>query len=242
MSSVDSRQTGGVRRVYVRSLPVRLCHWTIFFCVVVLTATGIFIAHPYMSGASRGEPFLMGTVRIIHFYTAIIFDVAFAAELGLILLGGRFERWDQYIPLSRKRWRSIVESLKYYVFLRRRPPATIAHDGLDGLIFIIGFAIDVLIICTGFALWADITSYNSPLALLGFLVPIFGGLQTARLIHHALMWVMIAYVLQHVIRAVTLSAIKKDGTMDSIFSGYKYVTLPEVAEFEGKAALDEIRR
>lgn len=229
------------RLIHVRSVATRVLHWTIFLCVLILIATGFYIADPFLIAPEGGEPAVMETVRFIHFYTALVFDLAFASEIGLILLGGRYERWDQYIPLSRKRWRSIVESLKFYFFLRRTPPATIAHDGLDGLIFIIGFIIDVLIIGTGFALWANITSYNSPLALMSFLIPIFGGLQTARLIHHILMWVMIAYVLQHVIRVIMLSAIKKDGTMDSMFSGHKYVSVREVAEFENVAELDERR-
>jgi len=215
--------------VYVRSLPARICHWIIFLCFLILVFTGLYIARPFFQAPVRGQPFLMGTMRLIHFYTALTFDIAFGAEIGLILIGG-FREWGHYVPFTRKRWSSIGESLKFYVFLRRRPPPSTAIDGLDGLIFLFGFAVDVLIICTGFALWADITSYNSPLALLRFLIPIFGGLATARWLHHVLMWVGIAYVLQHVIRVFMLSAVRRDGTVDSMVSGYKYLPAWAVEE------------
>ncbi len=227
------------KRVYVRSLPVRLTHWIIFLCVPILAATGLYIAHPYLLAAETEDPFVRGTVEYIHVYTACIFDVAFAAELMMILVGGRYERLGQYIPLTRKRWRSVFESLKFYLFLRRTPPMTVSHDGLDGFVFVIVFLIEIVIILTGFALWANQTSYDSPLSYLGFLVPVFGGLQIARWIHHIMMWVMIAWIVQHVIRAIMLSVIKKDATMDSIFSGYKYISPEKVAEFEDTAVLDE---
>lgn len=229
------------QRIYVRSLPVRVCHWIIFFCFLILVATGMYIAHPYLYAPTTGDPFVMGTVRFTHFYTAIVFDIAFGAELFMILIGGRYERYDQFIPMSRKRWRSVVESSKFYLFLRRMPPMTVSHDGLDGIVFVIGFVIEIVIILTGFAMWSDITSYNSPLTYLSFLVPLFGGLQTARFIHHVTMWAMIVFVLLHVIRVVAMAAIKRDGTVDSIVSGYRYVSPREVAEFEEAVVLDEAR-
>ena len=223
----------------MRSLPVRLCHWTIFLCVPILVLTGLYISHPYLLAAETRDPFVTGTIKYIHVYTACVFDVAFAAELMMIFVGGRYERLGQYIPLSRKRWRSVVESLKFYLFLRRTPPMTVGHDGLDGFVFDIGFLIETVIILTGFAMWANLTAYDSPLAYLGFLVPIFGGLETARWIHHIMMWIMIAWILQHVIRAIMLSVIKQDATMESIFSGYKYISPQKVAEFEDTAVSDD---
>ncbi len=241
MTDVLRSRDNDRQRVYMRTLPVRVCHWIIFLCFLILVATGLYIAHPYLLAPKTGDPFIMGSVRFTHFYTAIVFDIAFGAELFLILVGGRYERWDQYIPLSRKRWRSVIESSKYYLFLRRMPPMTIAHDGLDGIVFLIGFLIETVIILTGFAMWADITSYNSPLTLLSFLIPLFGGFQMARYIHHITMWVMIFYVVLHVIRVVTMATIKRDGTFDSIVSGYRYVSPREVAAFEDAVSLDDGR-
>lgn len=239
MKDALTSQGDARKRVYVRSLVVRLCHWIIVLCVPILIATGLYIEHPYLVASQTGDPFVMGTIKYIHVYTACVFDVAFAAELLMILFGGRYERLGQYIPLSRKRWHSFVESLKFHLFLRKTPPETVGHDGFDGFVFGINFLIEIVIILTGFAMWADQTAYYSPLAKLSFLVPIFGGLQTTRWIHQIMMWVLIAWIAQHVIRAIMLAVIKKDATMDSIFTGYKYISPQKVAEFEDTAAFDE---
>lgn len=112
MTDVLRSRDNDRQRVYMRTLPVRVCHWIIFLCFLILVATGLYIAHPYLLAPKTGDPFIMGSVRFTHFYTAIVFDIAFGAELFLILVGGRYERWDQYIPLSRKRWRSVIEFIK----------------------------------------------------------------------------------------------------------------------------------
>ncbi|MHB8145463.1 MAG: hypothetical protein ACYDEW_07490, partial [Vulcanimicrobiaceae bacterium] len=75
-----------------------------------------------------------------------------------------------------------------------------------------------------------ITSYNSPLAIFQGLIPFFGGLQGARWLHHILMWVAILFILQHVIRVIVLSTVKHDGTVESMLSGYRYVTKEDLAE------------
>ena len=54
-------------RVYVWELPVRLTHWVIFFSILILSATGYYIGHPFISvpGPAK-DHFVMGTVRVIH--------------------------------------------------------------------------------------------------------------------------------------------------------------------------------
>lgn len=220
----------GRQAVYVRELVVRVIHWTVFVCVAVLVVTGLDISHPFLLavGDERGR-FVTGTVRVIHFYAAMVFDIAVFARIAWMFVGNRYARWDQFIPVSRRRWRSLVDSLKYYLFLRDRPAPTAGHDGFDGVIFTARFLVDLAIIGTGFALYSRITRFNSLLAMFRPLVPLFGGLQSARWIHHMMMWVAIAFIIQHIARVVTLSAVKHDGTVDSMFSGYKFVTPEELA-------------
>ncbi len=217
----------GRQAVYVRDLVVRVTHWTIFLCFVVLVATGLYISRPFTAGTSGH--FVTGTVRVVHLYAALVFDIAVFARVAWMFVGSRYARWDQFVPVSRKRWRNLVESLKFYLFLRRTPAPAVGHDGLDGAIFAARFLVDFVIIGTGFALYSTITSFNSPMALFRILIPVFGGLQSARWIHHMMMWVAIAFVIQHVARVVTLSAVKRDGTVDSMFSGYKFVAPEEPA-------------
>ncbi len=217
--------------VYVWDIWVRVIHWAVFFCFIILAITGSYISHPFIPVARDAyEPFLMGTVRVVHFYTAMVFDLAVFARIVLMFVGSPYARWDQFIPVTKRRWNSALESLKFYVFLRRTPPEAIGHDALDGLIFAARFLVDLLIIATGFALYSKITSYSSPLAIFQGLIPYFGGLQSVRWLHHMLMWVAILFILQHVIRVIVLSTVKHDGTVESMLSGYRYVTKEDLAE------------
>jgi Ni/Fe-hydrogenase 1 B-type cytochrome subunit len=56
------------------------------------------------------------------------------------------------------------------------------------------------------------------------------GLQMTRLIHHLLMWAILAFMLHHVYSALLVDHTERNGLMSSIFSGYKFVTLDDVIE------------
>ena len=45
----------------------------------------------------------------------------------------------------------------------------------------------------------------------------------ARWIHHIVMWLLLGFTVHHVYSAVLVAIIEKNGTLDSIFSGYKWV-------------------
>jgi Ni/Fe-hydrogenase 1 B-type cytochrome subunit len=63
-------------------------------------------------------------------------------------------------------------------------------------------------------------------------VPLFGGLQMARLIHHVGMWIILIFVVVHVYFVFLSSVIEHIGTFDSIFSGYKFVPEEEAEKHE----------
>ena len=77
----------GIERVYVWDLIVRGTHWTIVLTVVILSLTGIYIGRPFLI-STTGDPMLvMGTVKTVHFYTAIAFTIAVVARLYWLFAG-----------------------------------------------------------------------------------------------------------------------------------------------------------
>jgi Ni/Fe-hydrogenase 1 B-type cytochrome subunit len=60
--------------MYVWELPVRVTHWLIVVSIAVLAVTGYYIGDPFIavSGPAR-DHFVMGTMRVIHLYAAIVF-------------------------------------------------------------------------------------------------------------------------------------------------------------------------
>lgn len=213
-----------LQRVYVWELPVRLAHWLIFFSILVLSATGYYISHPFISvpGAAR-DHFVMGTVRVVHLYTAIVFALAVLARIYWFFAGNRYARWNEFVPASLRRLRSLWKTFLFYSFFRHDPDDYAGHNALAGATYAFIFAIYLVLIATGLALYTVYASESSPLQIFGFLGPMFGGLQMARLIHHVCMWIVLIFAVVHVYFVFLSSIIEHIGTFNSIFSGYKFM-------------------
>jgi Ni/Fe-hydrogenase 1 B-type cytochrome subunit len=78
-------------------------------------------------------------------------------------------------------------------------------------------------ITTGLALYGASAHVESPLRAFAALAPWLGGLQTARWTHHVIMWLLIGFAVHHVYSAMLMSTVEQNATMESIFSGYKFI-------------------
>lgn len=213
-----------LERVYVWELPVRVTHWLLFFSVIVLSATGYYIGHPFIAvpGMAR-DHFVMGTMRTVHLYAAIVFVVATLIRLYWFFAGNRYARWSDFIPLSGRRLGSLWRQVLFYAFIRHDPDDYEGHNALAGASYAFIFLIYLVLIATGLALYTVYASETSVVQSLGFLIPFFGGLPMARLIHHVAMWVVLIFAVVHVYFVFLSSIIEHIGTFDSIFSGFKFI-------------------
>ena len=211
-----------VERVYVWDWVVRSTHWVIVFSVLILTVTGIYIGDPFIivEGEAR-ENFVMGTVKTIHFYTAIFFTLSVLSRILWMFIGPYYARWHQFIPTTKERIRGIFGILGFYLFLRKDPPMCVGHNPLAGVTYSIVFVFYMVMILTGLGMYS-VYAGTSYMSSFGFLLPFFGGPQTARIIHHIGMWVLLGFFAHHVWSAFLVANIEENGTMGSIFSGYKF--------------------
>ena len=226
MSSVanSSERKIILERVYVWELPVRLTHWVLFFSILVLATTGYYIGSPFISvPGAAGDHFVMGTVRVIHFYAAVAFTLAVLVRLYWFIVGNRFARLSEFIPVSGRRWRSFWKTFLYYSFIRHDPEDYAGHNGLAGATYAMIFVVYLVMIATGLAMYTVDVSAGSPFKVFNFLIPIFDGLQMARLIHHVGMWVVLIFAVAHIYFVFLSSVIEHIGIFDSIFSGYKFM-------------------
>jgi Ni/Fe-hydrogenase 1 B-type cytochrome subunit len=220
-------------KVYVWEIPVRVSHWLTVFSIAVLSVTGLYIAHPFLvAPGPAGERFVMGTVRTIHFYTAIVFGLSVLTRLVWMFLGNRYAHWDKFIPIRKRRWQGLGPTLKFYLFALRKPPGFVGHNPLAGLVYSLVFLLCLTMIASGLALYSLSAHVDSPFRALRFLLALFGGPQTARLIHHGVMYLLLAFAVHHVYSAVLMSQVDQNATMESIFSGYKFVP-PEDLIYSG---------
>ncbi len=215
----------GIVRVYVWEWPVRLTHWLTAGSIFVLAVTGIYIGHP---GFLFGEWATMSDMKTVHSYTAIVFVLSVLSRVVWMFIGNNFSHWDKFVPVRRKRLAGLGPTLKFYLFRLRKPPGFIGHNPLAGLTYTLVFLIYFLMIGTGFTLYAAQADLGSPMHAFGFLSSVFGGQQIARIIHHAGMWFLLAFVVHHVYSSVLMSQVDGNGTVESIFSGYKFVSREDV--------------
>jgi Ni/Fe-hydrogenase 1 B-type cytochrome subunit len=210
--------------VYVWQIPVRITHWVIALTLVVLSVTGFYIGRPFMSvPGPAGEAFVMGWMKVIHLYAAWAFTAAVVARVIWMFTGNKYARWDKFIAVHRVRRRGIWPVVAFYSFLRDKPPAYVGHNPVAASAYSLVFGLYFLAIITGLTMHGASAEVGSLMAWFGSWAPWMGGLQTARWIHHVVMWLLLGFAVHHVYSAWLMSIIDADGTMDSIFSGYKYV-------------------
>jgi len=165
----------------------------------------------------------MGWNRAVHFAFAYLFAVSVAARLAWAFIGNHHASWRAFFPwASREGWKHIVGTFTYYTFLRRKPPYVVGHNALAAMAYSAVFALFLLQILTGFALYAQYAPGGSMATAFGWVATLF-GLQGARLVHHLVMWLLIGFAIHHVYSAWLMDVKEKNGTLSSIFGGYKFV-------------------
>lgn len=222
-----ARPTAGapavLERVYVWDVVVRLTHWVIMVAILILSVTGIYIGRPfYIPGGAVDQQFVMGTMKIVHFYTAIVFTLAVLLRVGWMFVGPYYSRWHQFVPIGKRRRKDVVAMLKFYVFISREPPLNVGHNPLAGLTYLVVFVLYFVMITTGLALYS-VDAGVSYMRMWNFLIPVFGGAQTARWIHHVTMWLILGFFAHHIWSAILVSRFEGYGLIDSMFSGYKFL-------------------
>lgn len=209
--------------VYVWDLVVRATHWLIVVSMLVLVVTGIYIGRPFLSSAGPAYGrFVMGWVKVVHYYGSIVFTLAVAARIVWMFTGPRWARWNQFVPTTKQRLRDMVGTFLFYVLIKPKPPEAVGHNPLAGATYIAVFGLYLVLIFTGFALYS-VNAHTSYMKFWEVLMPLFGGAAGARWLHHVVMWLLIGFGVHHVFSAVLMSRVEKNGTVESIVSGYKFL-------------------
>jgi len=201
-------------RVYVWEIPVRATHWIIAGSIILLSITGFYIGRPVITiPGSATQSFFMGWVRVIHGYTAFVFISAVLARIIWMFTGNKYANWNQLLTTPRKRRQAFIPTVLFYSFLKDKPPAAVGHNPLAGFAYVFVFLLYLLAILTGLLLRGWFAG----------LTPYFGGIQVARFIHHAVMYLLLGFMLHHVYSSILMAVVEKNALMDSIFTGYKWV-------------------
>ncbi len=222
-------------RSYVWELPVRVTHWTTFLAIVVLSATGYYIHDPYLLVKAK-TAYVMGTARFIHVVAGFVLTMSFLVRVYWFFAGNRCASLNAFIPRRRSQWRAMGQMFGYYSFLRWRPVRRVGHNPLAGLTYTVILLLMFVSIFSGFVLfsWTAQTSFLK--GVFGW-APVLFGIQRVREVHFFLMYIFIAFSIHHVYSAVLVSIEERNGLLESIVTGYKYLPEAELRQDECAGSL-----
>ena len=223
LSGIDQYQlSSGRTRVYVWEKPVRVAHWLIFTSLVVLSFTGYYMYNPFIISRSP-TGFTMATTRFIHVTAGWVFVAGLLLRIYWFFRGNQWSRINQFVPMSRARWRDIRETGKYYSFLRWNPTAHLGHNAMAGAAYLAIYGLTVIEVITGLVLYNNIIHSS----VLGFFVNWIDrwiDIQYLRETHFLVMYAFWVFFIHHLYSALLTSSEEKNGCMESIFTGYKFAS------------------
>ena len=214
--------------VYVWEVPVRIWHWTMALCMLVLWVTGYLIASPLPSvPGEASENFLMGYIRFAHFSAAYIFTVMFLMRIYWAIVGNKYAREIFLVPLSMLTaawWRGFFRVVRHYLFIL---PKADQHIGHNQLAMVAMFAMYVLgslfMIFTGFALYGEGLGRESWAFKLfsSWVIPLFGQSQDVHTWHHMCAWYLFWFTMVHLYFAVREDLTSGLTVIGSIINGWR---------------------
>jgi len=214
--------------VYVFELPVRIWHWVMALCMVVLGITGYLIGTPPPSVTGEAsDHFLLGYIRFAHFAAAYVFALMFVMRVVWMFFGNSYSREIFAVPLRMLRlqwWEGFFDQVKHYLFLRSEPEFGEGHNALamSGMFFMYVLG-TVFMICTGFALYGEGLGRES-WAFKGFsswVLPLLGSSQNAHTVHHLGMWYLVVFALVHLYMVFREDICSRSTVISTMINGWR---------------------
>lgn len=212
--------------VYVYEVPVRLWHWINAAAILILIATGWFIASPLpsMQIAEATHQFVMGYIRFAHFAAAQVLTVVFFGRIYWALVGNHHSKQMFYLPVLNARWwKEVVFELRWYLFLEKEPKKYVGHNPLAqiAMFFFMTLGITFMLL-TGWALYAEGAGQGSlPDLVMGWLIGLVGNTQILHSVHHLGMWAIVVFMIIHIYAAIREDIMSRQSMVSTMISGHR---------------------
>jgi Ni/Fe-hydrogenase 1 B-type cytochrome subunit len=223
-------------RIYVWQWPVRAAHWIIFVTIISLSFTGYYMHSPFVTPHGK-TAYVMGTMRFVHLLSGFIFLAAVVVRIIWMFIGNRWSRWDQFIPTTKARIKDFLETGRYYGYMSWAPPRHVGHNAIAGFSYAAVYGMAIVEILTGLALFSNVLGNRTLAFFIGWL-PRLIDLQWLREIHFLVMFGLWAFFVYHVYMAMLVSVEEENGVMESIFTGYKFLSESELRQ--ARTAVDGV--
>ncbi len=220
------------KRKYEWTVAIRLLHWITFIAIGVLTFTGFYIAWPFWFVHTPGTKeaynmFSMANVRLVHFIAAYVFIFAIILRVYLAFASWIDADWKEFMFrwLNVREW---VATLKNYLTFKPYGVKGLKtkYNPVQSLAYFAFIVFSVLQIITGLILYTmNENSIRGVAWVQKVLFPVtelFGGYADVRIVHHLIMWFFIIFVMAHVYMVIAHDVGEKNGSLSSMFTGFKY--------------------
>ena len=174
-------------------LPAILMHGVHLLAMFSLIFTGFYIHYPFFAGP-------MAAMRTTHFVAMFVL-IATAVMRVYWAFAGRGSSdpdsrklvpdWRHFAPEAANRGQ-MLETLKYYLFLRRSHPSSAKFNTLQKGTYVLWLLLIAVQAITGFAMWQPTAGAFSGLTYA------LGGVTQVRVDHYLIMWLFIVTVMVHV--------------------------------------------
>jgi Ni/Fe-hydrogenase 1 B-type cytochrome subunit len=98
----------------------------------------------------------------------------------------------------------------------------VGHNDIAGISYLVMFIMALVMIFTGFGLYADNATWFLP-KMFAWVPEFLGGDTNTRVLHHLTMWVFILFSLVHVYLVFFHDWLEGRGESSAMISGYKFV-------------------
>jgi len=225
-------RTGNYRWVKLWGVPIRVMHWSAAVSIVALAVTGLYIGKPYfLTTGEASSHFLMGWMRLIHFTAAAVVVMTAIVRVYWLIAGNRYERWSALIPYHSRDIRNLFRQARAYLLVRPEDaPPYLGHNPLQQMSYTSLYAVALLQVCTGFALYGQYNSSGIFYRAFNWIGMLLGGMPNVRFVHHEITWVFAIYLPIHIYLSVRADVLEHNSTISSIVTGGRMV--PADAKFE----------
>jgi Ni/Fe-hydrogenase 1 B-type cytochrome subunit len=171
----------------------------------------------------------MAEMRFVHLLAGSVFISAFLLRMCWFFAGNHWSSWRSFWPIRRRQWQGMGEMVAYYSFLRKDLGHYVGHNALAAVTYLFMFTLMLIEIITGLTLYTQVRG-SWLLGPLFSWIPRVVDIQHLRLAHFCIMFAFFAFVIHHVYSAVLISWEERNGLIESIFTGYKFIPKDELEE------------
>ncbi|TNF44786.1 MAG: Ni/Fe hydrogenase [Epsilonproteobacteria bacterium] len=241
----------GYKKIKRMNASMRIIHWVNAFGMIAAVATGLYIAHPYYQtfiADPAVDKYVMAWNRWVHFIVAIIFDVT-SIVIFYLSFATRFLKVKPYekdLPKG-SNIKEFFEVFLNLITLNRRKKFDSSYlDSFNAVYFTIFHLLLVWMLLTGLQLYVH--GLASGLSSIGewwpwmlhlitdWTIPVSAwihgsgpvpSIMDVRISHHYTMWWIVAWVVFHIYYQVWRSIFWKEGDINIVIGGDKYVKIKE---------------